>query len=119
MESFKGIDLFDSFVTSWSIKEGNLLFELEVSIWPESKYYSKPKEKEFTCYKIGLLTFSGFSKIKGLKRKRDVKPTKDPDGSIDYGNIERFSRTDSELEIYGEFGQVIISGGDFTFEVYA
>lgn len=119
MELFQGIDLFDSFVTSWDLKEGILSFELEVSIWPESSHYSEPKEKEYTCYKSGLLKFSGFSNIKGLVPKSDVKPTRDPDNSVDYGNIEYFAKTDKEFEIHGEFGQVVVSGGDFTFEISA
>jgi len=119
MELFQGIDLFDSFVTSWCLEDSILTFELEFSIWPESRYYSEPKNKEYTCYKNGLLVFSGFSNIKGLLPKNDVKPTKDPDGSIDYGNIEYLVKTDKEFEIHGEFGQVVISGGEFTFEISA
>lgn len=39
MEVFNGIDLNDSFVLDWSYENNSLYFELEASIWPESKYY--------------------------------------------------------------------------------
>ena len=51
MEVFKGIDLNDSFVLDWSYENNRLCFELEVSIWPEYKYYVEPKLNEYTCYR--------------------------------------------------------------------
>lgn len=119
MESFKGIDLMDSFITSWKQEDDSLSFELEVSIWPDSKYYSEPKEKEYTCYKTGILKFSGFSILKGLLQSSEVSSSTDPDGSIDFGNIEYFAKSESGFEIHGEFGQVVILGGEFCFEISA
>jgi len=119
MNIFKGIDLFDSFVTSWQIEGNDLSFEIEFSIWPESSCYSEPKENEYTCYKTGVLKFSGWSNVRGLLQQSGVSPTKDPDGSFDYGNIEYFTKSENEFEIHGEFGQVTISGGEFSFEICA
>lgn len=119
MEFFKGIDLFDSFVTSWKLEDNDLSFELEISIWPESKFYSEPKEKQYTCYKTGILRFSRWSNVRGLLQQSGVIPSIDPDGSFDYGNIEYFTKSENEFEIHGEFGQVIISGGEFGFEIGA
>jgi len=119
MEYFQGIDLFDSFVTSWKAEESNLYIEGEISIWPESKYYTKPKASEYTCYKKGVLRFMGYKNIKGLLLMSEVQPTKDPDGSTDFGNIDYFFKSENEFEIHGEFGQVLISGAEFFFEVIA
>ena len=119
MDIFKGIDLFDSFVTSWKFENGDLSFEIELSIWPESKFYSEPKANEYTCYKTGVLKFSRCSSVKGLLQQSEVRSSIDPDGSADYGNIEYFTKSQNEYEIHGEFGQVIISGGEFCFEIGA
>ncbi len=119
MGFFKGIDLFDSFVTSWQLEDSDLSFRLEVSIWPESDFYSEPKEKEYTCYKNGVLKFSGWSNVRGLLLQSQVTPSTDLDGAVDYGNIEYFAKTESEFEVHGEFGKVLISGGEFSFEISA
>ena len=119
MECFQGVDLFDSFVTSWKIKDSGFYIEAELSLWPESKYYTKPKAKEYTCYKKGVMKFLNYKSMKGLLLMSEVEPTIDSDGSIDYGNVEHFFKTQNEFEIHGEFGQVVISGAEFCFEIYA
>ncbi|GIU34406.1 hypothetical protein TUM4644_35640 [Shewanella colwelliana] len=119
MEVFKGIDLYDSFVTSWNVDGSGLSFELEVSIWPESTYYSAPNENEYTCYKTGVLRFFGYSHVKGLLGQNKVRSSRDPDGSVDYGNVEYFAKSECKFEIHGEFGKVVISGGEFLFEINA
>jgi hypothetical protein len=48
IEIFKGIDLNDSFVLNWNHEDDHLSFELEASIWPESDYYTTPKQGEYT-----------------------------------------------------------------------
>ena len=119
MEAFKGIDLYDSFITSWSLDGDGLSFELEVSIWPESPCYSTPKANEYTCYKTGILRFFKYSKVEGLLDKNEARSSRDPDGSVDYGNVEYFAISECEFEIHGEFGKVVISGGEFIFEINA
>ena len=58
MEMFKGIDLNDTFILSWRRNGSELRFDVEASIWPESKYYEAPKPDEYTCYKPAILTFA-------------------------------------------------------------
>lgn len=117
MYEFKGIDLFDSFVSSWSNKVSIFKIKLEVSIWPESKFYSKTVSDEYTCYKSGVLEFNNFSSIKGNIPIESVKPTTDPDGTLDYGNIEYFVKEKDGFEIHGEFGKVFIKSGTFEFRI--
>jgi hypothetical protein len=88
IKAFKGIDLNDSFILSWKVSSNNLAFEVEASIWPESIYYQEPVADEYTCYKQASLVFENTEKITGLLNQESVKPTEDPDGSLDYGNIE-------------------------------
>jgi hypothetical protein len=108
IELFKGIDLNDSFVLNWACENNQLTFELEASIWPESEFYYKPKEGEFTCYRKATLRLANAKSINGLKYIDSVIPTSDPDGSIDYGNIETFIQTTIGFKLSGEFGDVSV-----------
>jgi len=118
MEIFKGIDLNDSFVLDWSLENTHLSFELEISIWPESKYYTAPKKNEYTCYRKAILEFVGVNSISGLKAKEAVNSTTDPDGSIDYGNIDYLKSVDCSFLVGGDFGSVTIQGGELRFEIH-
>lgn len=118
LEVFKGIDLNDSFVLDWRHESGRLIFELEASIWPESIYYKKPKESEFTCYLNATLVFNNISNVIGLKRKSVVNSSVDPDCSVDYGNIDSFRVTNEGFQISGDFGFVNVVGGELSFEVH-
>ena len=119
MECFTGIDLHDSFVLSWSIENNSIVFVLEVSIWPESPHYDAPKKNEYTCYRKGALSFIGVSNVHGLRDCKELTPTQDSDGSKDYGNIDYLSQILNGYELHGEFGNVVIVGGELNFEIYA
>jgi len=118
LEIFKGIDLNDSFVMNWSHEGGQVIFELEASIWPESEYYQEPKNSEYTCYRKAILKFTEFDSCTGLLKASTVKTTRDPDGSIDYGVIESLSKNDFGFNVSGEFGSVNLIGGSISFEVF-
>jgi len=118
LEIFKGIDLTDSFVLYWELKNNCLSFDLEASVWPESRYYSKPKKGEFTCYKKVRLDFLNLESIHGLKEMEQVKPSTDASGETDYGNIDALTIEDDDYFLEGDFGEVTIKGGEIRFEFY-
>ena len=118
IEILKGIDLNDSFVLNWVQDNDSLFFELEASIWPESEHYTEPKKDEYTCYRKATLGFVGVKNITGLKPKEIVQSTTDPDGSVDYGNIDDLQALDGSFLVVGDFGSVTIEGGELRFEVY-
>ena len=117
MEVFKGIDLNDSFVLDWSHMNNCLYFELEASIWPESKHYAEPKPNEYTCYRKAILQFINIVSVSGLKPKSAAMSSTDPDGSIDYGNIDTLQVVDGGFEFTGNFGNIKICGGELRFEI--
>jgi hypothetical protein len=47
-----------------------------------------------------------------------VRFAKEPDGSIDYGNIDVVVKLESTYQISGDFGEVEIIGGELRFEVH-
>jgi len=118
IEIFKGIDLNDSFVLNWSHENDLLSFELEASIWPESEHYTTPKIDEHTCYRKATLEFLGVKKVSGLKPKESVRSSTDPDGSVDYGNIDGLRAIADSFLLVGDFGSVNIQGGELRFEVH-
>ncbi len=117
MELFKGIDLNDSFVLFWKVQPRELRFDLELSIWPSSEYYVKPKEGEYTCYRKAHLTFHNCEEINGILDISQVKPSTDANGEVDYGNIDTLVKTDNGYSVYGDFGNVAIVGGKMELEV--
>jgi len=114
---FKGIDLNDSFVLSWNQMGNELSFELEASIWPESKHYESPKKEEYTCYKPAYLLFKNVKEIKGLRQMNEVPAQSDLTGEKDYGNIDHLEENKEGFAVEGEFGSVLITGGEMSFEI--
>ena len=117
LDFMEGIDLQDSIILDWSISEKEFSIELEASIWPSSIHYFEPKLNEYTCYKKALLVFRGFNSILGLKLQKDVHTSRDPDGSLDYGNVDYLNKTDEGFVIEADFGNVKIMGGDIAFNI--
>jgi hypothetical protein len=117
MPIFQGIDLNDSYVLSWELASSRLVFHLEVSIWPESKYYAPPKPNEYTCYRKGTLSFENLISLSGLQSMTETVSSTDSQGEIDFGNIDDLESTESGFSVYGDFGEVNIDGGELRFEV--
>ena len=118
LEDFKGIDLNDSFILSWEQSINKLSFELEASIWPESMFYTKPPANQYTCYRKATLSFAEIEGVVGLISMDLARYSTDPDGSIDYGNIDSLIVTANGFNVVGDFGEVIITGGVLSFEIH-
>ncbi len=118
LKIFKGIDLNDSFILNWTHGKDFLSFEIQASIWPESKHYTKPKPNEYTCYRSATLTFINIKSISGLKLIGETSNSTDPNGSVDYGNIDSLQKTNSGYDVQGDFGSVHIAGGEIEFKIH-
>ncbi|MGH1451356.1 MAG: hypothetical protein ACRBBM_18280 [Pseudomonadaceae bacterium] len=111
IDLFRGIDLNDSFVLGWHYEGDRLVFNLEVSVWPESKYYYAPKDGEYTCYRKGNLIFEGVKSVRGLLSMAEANRSTDATGECDYGNIDTLLIQSESAQIIGDFGSVEIAGG--------
>ncbi len=106
-DAFSGIDLEDSFVLGWCRTADKLVFDLEFSLWPGHPEYEEPKRGEHTCYKHGRLIFRNAQGIQGLLPMKHAPSTQDPNGTIDYGNVERLEwDADGRVSVDGDFGAV-------------
>jgi len=118
MDIFRGIDFNDSFVLGWTSNEVEITFKLEASLWPESPHYLEPKSDEYTCYRKCEIQFTNFTSYSGLLEQDAINPTKDLDGSIDYGNIDTFIKTNHGFKVVGEFGNLNIVNGKVQLKFY-
>jgi len=116
---FTGIDINDSFVLTWELMNSKLQFNLEVSVWPSSKYYNEPKSNNYTCYRSAILVFENVVSIDGLQNMASVRPVTDASGTTDYGNIDTLVKTEVGFLIEGSFGSVRIEGGELKIEIHA
>lgn len=121
---FDRVDLEDSWVLGWyfNSSQNQLIFDLEVSLWEGNEHYDPPLPGEYTCYKRGRLIFEGVTSIHDLSPMDTAKPTIDPDGSIDYGNIEGLRHVGDGIYKFGgdvakDFGEVSVKCGDVRLEI--
>lgn len=117
---FDSVDLEDSWVLDWRFDSASkqLVFDLEVSLRQGHKNYTKPLQGEWTCYKPGHLIFDRVLKIEGLLPMESVNHSIDPDGSIDYGNIEGFRNIGDDKYIFsGDFGEVSVTCSSVRLEI--
>lgn len=105
MELFRGIDLNDSFVLGWQLEGDRLVFDLEISVWPESTHYYTPKDRK------AALVFQGTECIQGLVSMSEARSSTDASGEVDYGNIDELRVRPDGASIVGDFGTVEIAGG--------
>ncbi|PAV26323.1 hypothetical protein CF392_06395 [Tamilnaduibacter salinus] len=115
-ELFNGIDLNDSFVLGWQAEDQRLSFDLELSIWPASEYYTSAKEGEYTCYRKAVLIFDQIEGYQGLLSIDEAPRSTDASGEIDYGNIDQLFVRGNQYIVEGDFGRVEVQGGDLRLE---
>jgi hypothetical protein len=113
----QGIDLTDSWVLGWRESSGALEFSIEFSLRPESAFYRTPKKDEWTCYRRGVLRFDDVTAVSGLKNEEAVRPTIDPDGSKDFGNIDSFEEQTYQVRLSGCFGDVVVACSSWRIEI--
>lgn len=118
IDIFKGIDFNDSFVLGWSSNETEITFKIEASIWSESPHYLKPKTNEYTCYRKCEIRFTDFTSYSGLSEQGSIKPSKDLDGTFDYGNIDSLLKKNQGFNVVGEFGNLEIIHGKIQLIIY-
>ena len=110
IEAFDNILLEDTFVLSWHQSSGSLSFSVLASLLQSHSEATPPTSGDWACYRPGLIQFSGASSVSGLLPQESVPPTRDADGSVDYGCIDELSLVQpGEYRIAGEFGVVTVS----------
>ena len=117
MEHFEGIDLLQSVILFWERTENELRISIDAFLLPESPHYIIPPVKFFPCRRKGLLTFTDFSSVDGLKNIAAVKPNQGPHNRRDYGTFSHFEIEGDTCRIGGSLGDTVIKGGSAAFTV--
>jgi hypothetical protein len=105
MPAFHGLDLSESFISSWEHHENSLLVEADFVLTPDHPSFRPPVPDEWACFKRGKLTFPNVRSTKGLRSMAEVRPAIDATGERDYGHFDSFvERAPGTFEVSGDFG---------------
>lgn len=108
--SLSNFYLEDSYVLSIDEVARSLIFELEAVLTKNHPQYEEPKNGEQYCYRKVLLRFFSADSIEWLDRS--FIGFIDSTGDLDYGNIDSFVSDDGAYILSGDWGRVIIRGGE-------
>ncbi len=105
-KDFENIYLEDSFILEVIENSSQLKFIMEVVLTTNNSLYSKPKQNEVHCYKNAKIVFANVKEIDW--KEKDLSPSKDASGEIDYGNIHELYFEDGYYYIFADIGELKI-----------
>ena len=120
IDAIVDIMLEDTFVFSWHQTPESLIFNVLAHLLASHPDAAPPAMGDWSCYRSAVIEFSCISSVTGLLLQESVKPTIDPDGSVDYGCIDELVLLrPGEYRISGEFGVVNVSAKSVSIELRA
>lgn len=106
---FANVHLTDSWVLDVTVRPGEVVFDLDLVVLPGHPSYGEPLPDEQYCYRSAALRFPDLAEVTWTMGTGP--PAIDPDGEIDYGNIDTL-RTDGDVyELDGDWGAMRIVAG--------
>ena len=103
--SFDGLDLTESFISSWEHREGLLQFEVDFVLTKVHPKFRPPVAGEWACFRRGSLIFPNVSSLEGLPKMSSVRPAVDATGANDYGHFDSFTESaPGRFDVTGDFG---------------
>jgi hypothetical protein len=112
---FENIYLEDSYVLSINDKT-SIQILLEAVLTENHSLYTQPLPEEQYCYRRMSLNFP-YPQTYDLVLN-NISPIAEPDGSVDYGNIDEFFSADGKYYLRGEWGELtIVSDPPLLFDV--
>lgn len=99
--------LEDSFVLGIRPSEHELAFDIEAVLTPSHPEFGPPHVGEMHRYRPISLRFTNARQIDWIE-PMNLRPNRDPDGSIDFGNIDFFALEDGRYRLGGSWGEVAV-----------
>lgn len=99
-----GVYLEDSYVLSISEAAGQLTFELDAVLTPDSPVYQAPRPGEQYCYAKGKLIFPNVVSIEWVTRSE--RRFTDASGEQDLGNVDVLAVDGQAFIVEGDWGKV-------------
>lgn len=113
----EGVYLEDSYVLGITEKADEISFQVEFVLTEQHPAYRPPLENEQHCYRRGSLTFHGVRDVRWARLS--MRPSVEPNGDIDYGNIDAFAERDGIFRLEGEWGELSLSADTVTVSLPA
>jgi len=104
-EALRGLYLDDSYVLDVQASRGLVAITMEFALAPEHPEYSPALPGEQYCYRKGILVFEGVTEL-NWTGQLSSRPSQDPDGSIDYGNIDSLVIDGTHFTVEGGLGRI-------------
>ncbi|WGM19814.1 hypothetical protein QEH68_17590 [Paenarthrobacter sp. OM7] len=104
-EVLRDFYLEDSWVLGVSSTPGQLVITVEFVLTEEHPSYSPPRPGEQYCYRNGVLVFDGVTDL-NWTGQLGSRPSRDPDGSVDYGNIDSLIIEGNHYTVEGGLGEI-------------
>jgi hypothetical protein len=102
---FEDIYLEDSYLLDLQTNS-QVVARVEAVLKESHPAYSPPKSGEQYAYKDILIIFPNVESYRWLGKK--MTPTRDPDGRIDYGNIDELYSLKGKYYMAGDWGKIEI-----------
>lgn len=98
--------LEDSWVLAVHESESTFYLDVDAVLTHHHPQWRPAKHDEQYCYRHVRILFERVTSVHWIEKS--MQPTRDPDGSIDFGNIHSFTVDGEEYRIDGEFGRVVV-----------
>ncbi|MDC7674568.1 hypothetical protein [Asticcacaulis machinosus] len=109
IKALEHVYLEDSYVSDIAEVGDKLVFNLSAVLTESHWHYQKPKLGERYCYSAGSLCFSNIATIEWSRKTLDAARSVDPDGTVDFGEIDSFLVCDDRYHLEGSWGCVHIT----------
>lgn len=103
---FENVYLEDSYVLGIHPSTSGFRIRIEAVLTEKHPLYSQPLTGEKYCYRRMTIKFSHPHTYNLVLQ--NINPIPDPDGRVDYGNIDEFFSDDGKYYIRGEWGELTI-----------
>ena len=110
IDGLEHIVLEESWVLGITATPGQLVFKVEFVLTAEHPLYQPPPPGTAECTRRGELCFQKVTSLQWTEQ--GAPPSQDPDGEIDYSNIDAFEWSSGFYRLEGHWGFMAVNSGD-------
>lgn len=107
LPGFDGYYFEDGWVRGLYASTLQLVIEIDAVLTGHHPHFGEPNPGEIYCYERVAVLFPNARHVEWIQ-PLTLQPHRDPDGSVDYGNIDVFTRSGDVSHLRGEWGEVCV-----------
>lgn len=115
LPDFQGVYLEDSYLIGVAAEGCDIRLKLLFALMVDHPAYVQPEPGEQHCYREGSILIQRPTDIKMLPGSPTV--LKDPDGSLDFGNIELYRKGPGRFHVVTEWFETTLATEQVTVEL--